>query len=255
MKLKLDTNGNVVLTDGKPTYVTDDGKDFVADVPEMYSKLTAAGNEAKTHRTRADAAEAKLAEFNGIDAKAAKAALQTVKDIKDGDLINKGEVERVRQEIRSSFEGQIGTLTETNASLTSRLNDTRIGNAFANSAYIKDKLTLPHDMIRNQFGASFKFNDKDTLEARDATGNVIFSKARPGEHADFEEAMAILVEAYPHKNTILKGANNAGSGNKGDGGNQGNKRTMRRSEWEAMQPIPKAEFAAAVGKGEAAFAE
>ena len=35
-------------------------------------------------------------------------------------------------------------------------------------------------------------------------GNEIYSRSRPGEKADFEEALEALVGAYPNKDAILK---------------------------------------------------
>lgn len=254
MKLKLDANGNVVLSDGKPVYITDDGKEFVADVPDMHSKLIAAGNEARTYRTERDAATAALKPFEGIDAKAARDALATVKDIKDGQLIAAGKVEEVRQEIKTAFEGRISTLETENTGLKGKLNTTRLTNAFANAAFVKDKLLLPVDIVQATFGNRFEFDANDRIVAKD-NGNIVYSKKKPGEPADFEEALEILVDSYPHKATILKGANQQGSGNQGQGGNQGGKKSMTRTEFEKLPPSQAAAFSKEMGAGTAVLTD
>ena len=48
--------------------------------------------------------------------------------------------------------------------------------------------------------------------AKFADGNEIYSRSRPGEKADFEEALEALVGAYPNKDAILKPSGTSGSG-------------------------------------------
>ena len=40
MKLKLDENGHVVVSDGKPVYVHDDGKEIPFDAPAAMQKIS-----------------------------------------------------------------------------------------------------------------------------------------------------------------------------------------------------------------------
>ena len=66
MKLKLDDKGSVVVQDGKPVYVADDGKEVVFDYPATLQTISRLNGEAKSHRERAEAAEAKYRPFEGI---------------------------------------------------------------------------------------------------------------------------------------------------------------------------------------------
>ena len=66
MKLKLDANGNVVVENGMPVYVHDDGKEIPFDAAAAMTKITSLNGEAKTHREAKEAAEASLAKFAGI---------------------------------------------------------------------------------------------------------------------------------------------------------------------------------------------
>lgn len=73
MKLKLDENGQVVVVDGKPVYIHDDGKEIPFDAPQATQKIAQLNAEAKQHRLAKEEAEAKLTAFDGIDdAQAAK---------------------------------------------------------------------------------------------------------------------------------------------------------------------------------------
>ena len=57
MKLKLDEQGHVVVQDGKPVYVHDDGKEVAFDAVGTVSTIGRLNAEAKSHRERAETAE------------------------------------------------------------------------------------------------------------------------------------------------------------------------------------------------------
>ena len=50
MKLKLDEQGHVVLQDGKPVYIHDDGKEVAFDAPATVATITRLNGEAKVQR-------------------------------------------------------------------------------------------------------------------------------------------------------------------------------------------------------------
>lgn len=82
--------------------------------------------------------------------------------------------------------------------------------------------------------------------AYDQSGNKIFSRARPGELADFDEALEVLVDQYPHKEQILKasGANGGGAGTSNGvvspSGNFGGSRDERKAAIAAKFNLPTA---------------
>lgn len=213
MKLKLDENGNVVVQDGKPVYVYDDGKEVAYDVPAAVAKISSLNAEAKQHREAKEAAEGKLKAFEGIDdPKAAKAALETVKNLDDKKLIDAGEVEKVKAEMRKTFDTQLVEAKSQSEKLQSQLHAELIGGSFARSKYAAEHLNLPSDVVQAFFGKHFSISDEGKIIAKYADGNEIFSRARPGERADFEEALEALVGAYPNKDAILKPSGTSGSG-------------------------------------------
>jgi len=230
-KLKVDAEGKPVLdANGNFIWIKPDNTEFVGDVEQMFNKIGELTREAAKNRTDKEAAETKLAAFNGIDAKAAKEALDTVGKLKDGELIAAGKVEEVRQQIKQTYETQIADLTAKNTKLGGDLNNTKLGFAFAGSKFIADKLIMPPDLAQASFGKHFEFTEDGKMIAKDAHGNQIYSPTRPGEPADFDEAISSLVNAYPNKNGILKGANNGGSGTDGKGGNDGGKKVYTRAD-------------------------
>lgn len=232
MKLKLDENGNVVLTDGKPTYVGDDGRDFVFDAPQMYGKITDLTKENAKHREAKEAAEAKVKAFEGIeDAEAARKALETVKNLDEGQLVTAGKVEEIKAAAKKAAEDQVAaavrasadrekTLAADIAKLQGQLHSELIGGNFNRSKFASEKLAIPADLVQARFGGAYKVEDGKVV-AYDGAGNKLFSRSRPGEVADFDEALEILVDQYPHKEHILKGSGASGGGASGAGGASG----------------------------------
>lgn len=254
MKLKLDENGHAVLVDGKPVYVHDDGKEIPFDAARTVETISRLNGEAKGHREAKEAAESKLTEaqgvlkgFEGLDPEAAKKALQQLKDIGDGKLIESGKLDEVRSAAKTEYEARLKTLQDEygtkegklmaeREALQGHLNNEIIGGSFARSKFINEKLALPNDITQAMFGKHFKVED-GKLVAIDGQGNKVFSRARPGELADFDEAMDALVQQYPNRDHILKPTGSSGSGTTasagGSGGGSGSK-SMTRGQFSQL---------------------
>ena len=222
MKLKLDENGNAVLQDGKPVYVHEDGKEVAFDAPGTVATITRLNSEAKGHRERADNAEKAVKAFEGIDdPAAAKKALATVANLDAKTLVDAGEIETVKTEISKAFQLQLDEVTGKAKTLEQQLYAEKIGGSFSRSKFIADKLAVPADMVQATFGQNLKVEDGKVV-AYDAQGQKIFSRARPGELADFDEAIETLVSQYPHRDHILKSSGANGGGAQNGGGNNQN---------------------------------
>lgn len=211
MKLKLDENGNALLTDGKPTYVGEDGKEFVFDAPQMYGKITDLTKEAAEHRKAKEAAEKALKSFEGLDPEEAKKALDTLSNLDAKKLVDAGEIEKVKGEISKAFEAQLSEAKDRASKLEQELYSEKIGGSFTRSKLISEKFAIPADLVQARFGQAFKVED-GKIVAYDASGNKIYSRNRPGELADFDEALEVLVDQYPYKDQILKSSGASGGG-------------------------------------------
>lgn len=233
MKLKLDAEGKVVVENGMPVYVHDDGKEIPFDAPAALSKITALNGEAKTHREAKEAAEARLSQFSGIEdpAKAIE-ALQTLTKIDQKKLIDAGAVDQVKAEITKAFQTQLDEASGKNKTLEDQLYKEMIGGRFNSSLFIKDKVAIPADFVQARFGQSFKIEDGKVV-AYDTSGNKVFSRTKPGELADFDEALEFLVEQYPQKDHILKASGNSGGGSQQTQHQHGQK-TMKRSAFDSL---------------------
>lgn len=241
MKLKLDDQGHAVLQDGMPVYVNDDGKESPFDAAGTVATIRRLNGEAKGHRERAEAAEAKLKAFDGIDdVDAVRKALATVKNLDDKKLVDAGEVEKVKAEAIKSVRAEFDPVVKERDTLRDQLHAEKIGGSFSRSKFIAEKVAVPVDMIQATFGRHFSIEDGKVI-AKDATGNQIFSPTRHGEPASFDEALQILIESYPHKDSILKADNQPGAGVKPNGGNGGGGKTMKRAAFDALEPAARVE--------------
>lgn len=215
---------------GLPIYVYDDGKEVAHDAPQTVATITRLNGEAKSNRERYEAAESSLATFAGIDDPvAAKKAVETLKNFDDKKLVDAGEVEKVKAEAIKAVEEKYAPIVQERDALQSQLHGELIGGGFARSQMIKDKISVPADMIQAQFGRNFKVENGKVV-AYDTHGQQIYSRSRPGELADFDEALDQLIDGYQYKDHILKGG-------QGSGGNfQGNTNVntgLKRSQMDA----------------------
>lgn len=252
MKLKRDEHGHVVVADGNPVYVHDDGKEIPFDAAATVATISRLNGEAKGHREAKETAEGKLKLFDGLDASAARKALETVANLDAKKLIDAGEVEKVKEQAKAAYDQQLQAVEEKykpvvteRDGLLNQLHSERIGNAFSRSKFIADKLAVPIDMVQAFFGARFKI-ENDQIVAIGADGNKVFSRANPGSVASFDEALEIMVDAYPNKDALLKGSNGGGGGNGGKGGGDG--KTVTRAQFDAMDQTQRMEFTRKGGK-------
>lgn len=220
----------------KPIYLHSDGKEVAFDAPGTVAKIGQLNGEAKTHRERAEALDTKLKAFEGIeDAAAARSALATVKNLKDGDLIAAGKVDEIKAAAITAVEEKYKPFVTKSEALERELYGEKIGGAFARSKFIAEKAAIPADIVQARFGQNFKIEDGKVV-AYDQNGNKIFSRANPGDLADFEEGLETLISAYPYKDQILKGTGGSGGGARpGQGGANGSKE-IARAAFEALPP-------------------
>lgn len=241
MKLKIDENGNVVVQDGKPVYVHDDGKEIAFDAQQAMSKITELGRENRTFREAKDAAEASLKAFEGLDPAKARDALDKIGNIDAGKLQNAEAVERRVAEAVKAVEAKYEPIIAERDTYKGQLDKELRGGAFARSKFAEEKVAVPRHMLERTYGDNFKIED-GKLVPYDSAGNKLFSRARPGEIADFDEALELLISADPYKDHILKGTTKPGSGAlPGSGGGSGGAKTITRAQFDQMSPQEKAD--------------
>lgn len=246
MPFKFDANGTIVTQEVNgqklPVYVHADGKEAAFDADATISTISRLNAEAKGHREGKEAAEAALKPFKdaGIeDPVVAAKALATVKNLDDKKLVDAGEVERVKAEAIKAVEEQYKPIKDKAAELESQLNRHLIGGAFARSKFIAEKFAAEGpagvEIAEALFGSRLKVEGGKVV-GYDANGAKLYSRSRPGELADPDEAIELLVDSYPHKASILKGSGSSGSGSSGSSNGGGGKKTIPRAQFDQLDP-------------------
>jgi hypothetical protein len=227
MPFKFLADGTIALDADKkhPIYINADGAEAPFDADTTVSTISRLNGEAKAHRIAKEAAEAALKPFKDAGIEDAGAAAEAIKLAKK---------EQVANATRAAEEKQ-RQLSDQNEKLTQDLNNHIIGGSFASSKFIADKLAIPADIAQKVFGDRFKV-DGGKLVPMGPDGNPIFSATRHGEHADFEEALQMMVGQYANKDMILKGSGASGGGAQGGSGGAAGKKEMGRAQFFAMDP-------------------
>ncbi len=260
-KLKLDEEGKAVLSDdGIPIWINPDEEELALDSPGMYAKIGELNSENKQRREATDEANAKLTLFEGIEDlgewfKAATKAVQAVKDFEDKDWMDVKKVEKLKSEMSDAFESQVNTLkanfsekeeefTSTLTGKDAQIRMLMVTSKFASSQWFtgeSPKTNLVPDIAEAYFGRHFKVEEKNgilRLVATHVNGDEIYSKLKPGEAPDFDEAIGQIIDMYPDKDRVLKGSP-GGSGAGGGSGGSGGSETSDLAELEAQYAAAK----------------
>jgi hypothetical protein len=251
-KLLTEADGSTVkLRNGKLVFIGDDNKEEEVSPDEIYSgrsRLAAVNSEAANHRREAQTAKDALKQFTdaGItDAKKAADAIALVEKLDQKKLIDAGEVDKVRESIKQTYEGQTATERQRADAAEARVKTMILNSTFERSPYVKDNIAIPVDIFQSTFGKYFEVDNDGKITAKDASGNPILTRDPNalGNPAPFEEAVKSLVEGYGQKDAILRGNDNKGSGNGGGGGSTPRGRVMRRAEFDQLDAAAKHKIA------------
>lgn len=255
-KLKLDSEKNTPIIDeeGRITYIDPDGKDIGLNPPAMYQKIADLGKENQKHRLKYKELKDKFALFDQIEdisewKTKAEEALRTVSNFNDKEYLKADKVDKLKADITSAYEDKINQLrkiysdkeVELKNQVSSKDDQIRrllISKHFAMSKYFsgggeKSKTVLPSDIAEDHFGRNFRIEDGPdglpTVKAFYSSGEPVLSRQNPGEPADFEEAIGLIIDKYPGKDHILRG------GTKGSGGSGGTGENFGKSEIEILR--------------------
>jgi len=264
MKLDAETNAPVITDDKKIVYYDDqdpDKKDLPLDPAGMYVKIGELGKQNKKDRDNYRDLRDTYKIFENIEAdklsewkENADKALATVENFNDKDWMKADKVDKLKADMKESYDAKLAAKDQVlnerdNAHLEvvgkkdSVIRKLMVTNKFAQSPFFvgeKKKTILPPDIGEDTFGKYYKVEDDDgkaVLRAYHANGDIINSKLNPGEPAEFEEAMGIIIDEYPNRDSILA-ASSGGSGGQGGKGNQGDPddlATLKTQHKEALK--------------------
>lgn len=229
--------------EGNPVYIGADGGETTI-APGYINRLN---TEAASHRSRANEAENKLKAFGDLDPKAAKAAVEKLKDVDFDALVNKGEIENVRTQMREQFETQISEREQKLAEAQRTIDNLALDNAFNSSEFLKDRLALPVDAARATFRDRFKVEDGRVIPLNE-NGEPLLNKH--GQIASVDEGFETYVSARPDKDVWLKAPAAGGSGSQGAGGGHGGGNRISRAAFDGLDQAEQTVIGKKVAKGE-----
>jgi hypothetical protein len=259
MKLKIDEKtGNAVLENGLPIYQYEDGSEAPFDADATLTGLNGRLKNLEEEKTRHATDKTKLKEqldkFKGIDPVKATEHAKLVKALEDKQLIDAQGVEAMKKEwanaMKGSFEEEKKAIVDgftqkettwekQKADYEALVFDLSVANKFATSEYFagkEPKTTMPPEYAKKVFGDRFEMKiDGRNLKiiAKDANGRELYSKKNHGELADFDEAIAQIVEEQNKKYTIMN------PGKQGGPRAVGNLNTPSGKDFDNLTPTEK----------------
>lgn len=246
MRLKLNEQGQVVLQDGKPVYVYEDGKEVAVDVEGMFTKISDLNKENAKHRHTAKEFGEKLERFGDIEPEDIEALMDTFDELGGIDGIEKlkksknVDVDAIKKQITEVYEGKLKEKDSIVQAKDGEIRKLLVSNGFGGSKFINEQLIIPADIVEATFGRHFKVEDGQVVAY--LGDNKILSREKPGEIASIDEALQVIVDQYPMKDRIMK-AQGGGSGAVGGGNNSaGGGRAVPRAQFDSMDPGSQSQF-------------
>jgi hypothetical protein len=193
---------------------TDEEARLIREVMDKKDKL-------KNATSALEQANARLKEFDGIDVSQVKALLREKAEAETAKLEAKDEWDRLKQQMADQHAADIAareqavTAAQSQVSeLQSQIAELTVGNAFGQSKFIADELTLSVAKARRIYGAHFEFKDGAVVAYDKAAGArertmLVDSK---GEPLGFDAALSKLVDGDPDKDTLVKSKLRSGAG-------------------------------------------
>lgn len=200
-----DGAGDDAGKDGKQN-LSDDAAKILKDLMKVKdkNKSLVADNAAK---------EEALKKFEGIDPEKARKALKDAEEAERTAAEKSGDFERVKAMMveahRKDLEARDARIQELEAALTTKnkvVDELTVGNAFANSAFINEKLVLSPSKTRQIYGGHFDIEDGKLVAFDKPAGAKDRTKLvdGAGDTLSFEAALQKLVETDPDRERIVR---------------------------------------------------
>jgi predicted RNase H-like nuclease (RuvC/YqgF family) len=221
-KAKLEAeNANKPKVDDKPV-VEDKDKNKPSDAEaKLIKEIMKLKEKAKAEENRAKELEGRL---SGIDLEAAKEALKKLEEQENNELERKGEYQRLLEKQkeaadndRKALEEKLENERKERESLARAVDELTLGNAFANSRYIQDKLALTPSKTRALYASHFEIKDGQLVaydKPKDVPNRTAIVDAS-GDHVNFDAAIEAIINSDPDKDYLIKSDQKAGAGSKG----------------------------------------
>jgi len=205
MKVKLDDKGNLVFVNGNLVLLDDAGAEVFFHSPESVNALHV---EAATFKKAAEDTAKALKGFDGVTL----AEVKELRTLRDSNADLKQKVEQVRAQITESFEGKVSELSKAISDKDSVLRKLSVSSKFSSSKVLDSTIFADmREVAESHFGSAFEVKEDGSVVAK-VDGKDVWSKKFPGQIADFDEALLIMLESSDKKSKIFVDAGVGGTG-------------------------------------------
>jgi len=233
MPWKTNEDGTIEMQEGNPVWIYEDGKEAGVAFDSALKKIKELNGECQTHREKHESLAQRLKPFESIEDPdewlgKARSALDTVKNLNDKQILDAGEVDKIKDGVKNSFQEKIKSL-ETNhkteldklqKDLTkkdSAIRNMMIKGGFDRSEFLGQTVFANlRDAAYHTFGNHFDcVEDNGDLKVRayydSEKSKPVFSLSNAGDYAEVDEALELILKDHPQKSHILK-LDQSGSG-------------------------------------------
>lgn len=222
---------------GLPIVIDDEqeNKEFGINAIEHYSQIPKLRTEAANNRKAFETSEARFTPLKDHEIDPdnlnewlpqAKDAITKLENIDQKKLIDANEVETIKLQAQEKIQSKLDEVTNKYQTRLEGLEKSvkdkdgtifglMVNDKFYNSKFVKGKLNMTPKVAAKYFGENFKVEDEDgkqSVIAYGKDGQRIYSKEDIGAIPDFDEALALLVDADEDRDMLLKGKNASGTG-------------------------------------------
>lgn len=207
------------------------------ETPADDSKLV---QEVMKWKTKARETEEKLRQFDGLDPEEIRKLVEESKTAEERRLRAEqaaeeerarasGDFDKLKEKMAKEHAKQMDALQkqlkerdERELSLSSKIADLTIGNAFNNSSFVRSNLTLPPSKARVIYGSYFDLNEDGEVVGYDKPRGKADRQPlvdASGTPVSFDEAFKQIIEADPDKDDLLRSTVKQGTGTRPAGVN------------------------------------
>lgn len=200
-----------------------DGKKISDSEAKLLKDVMAKKTALKEANDKLKAADEKLKSFEGIDPAKVRELLKQQQDAETAKLEAQGQWDKLKAQMAEAHKAELASVQAQRDALQAQLgqkdstiSELTVGNAFANSSFIREELVLTPNKTRAAFGTHFDYLDGAVVGydkpagAKDRTLLVDAS----GEPLSFEDALRKLVDQDSERDDILKSKLKTGGGGK-----------------------------------------
>lgn len=123
--------------------------------------------------------------------------------------IPEDEFQKMKHSLEVSYQEKVSSLKSENEQLASKYRRVANKQRFMESAYIQNELSVHPEIAFDRFGGAF---DENGIARYPGTDEIIYSRTNPGQPADFDEAMAQIIESDRLKDHLIRDKTKSGTG-------------------------------------------